>query len=112
MSFQLAVEKVLKHEGGFVNHPDDRGGATNWGITQKVYEKFKGRPVTLAEMKNMPKSDAIAIYKAEYWDKVGGEPITELARLKKVYEAYEAQPGPQLVEAQRNRRISLYVIKP
>lgn len=72
MSFQLAVEKVLKHEGGFVDHPADRGGATNWGITQKVYEKFKGRAVTLAEMKNMPKSDAIAIYKAEYWDKVGG----------------------------------------
>ena len=41
-----------------------------------------------------------------------GKPITELARLKKVYAAYEAKPGPQLVEAQRNRRISLYVIKP
>ncbi|MDI1319868.1 MAG: PDZ domain-containing protein [bacterium] len=44
--------------------------------------------------------------------KVGSEPITELAKLKNVYEAYEAKPEPQLVEAQRNRRISLYVIKP
>ena len=44
--------------------------------------------------------------------KVGSEVVTELARLKKIYEAYEAAPGPQLVEAQRNRRISLYVIKP
>lgn len=35
-----------------------------------------------------------------------------MARVKKIYTAYEAKPAPQLVEAQRNRRISLYVIKP
>jgi serine protease Do len=44
--------------------------------------------------------------------KIGSEPITELATLKKVYAAYETKPAPQLVEAQRNRSISLYVIKP
>jgi hypothetical protein len=36
----------------------------------------------------------------------------ELAQLKALYTAYESKPEPQLVEAQRNRRISLYVIKP
>ena len=44
--------------------------------------------------------------------KVGSNTIAELAQLKALYEAYEAAPEPQLVEAQRNRRISLYVIKP
>ena len=38
--------------------------------------------------------------------------VAELAQLKTLYEAYEAAPEPQLIEAQRNRRISLYVIKP
>lgn len=74
-SFKDAVEIVLKNEGGFVNNPLDKGGATNWGITQKVYEAWKGRPVTVTEMKNMPRSDAIAIYKKNYWDKVGGDAI-------------------------------------
>lgn len=75
MNAQTAILKVLQHEGGFVNHPLDPGGATNWGITQKVYEKFKGRRVTLEEMRRMPKSDAIAIYKRDYWDKVRGDSI-------------------------------------
>jgi len=44
--------------------------------------------------------------------KVGSKIIAELAQLKTLYEAYEAVPEAQLVEAQRNRRISLYVIKP
>jgi len=44
--------------------------------------------------------------------KVGSEIVTELEKLKQIYAAYDAAPAPQLVEAQRNRRISLYVIKP
>ncbi|MEO6992001.1 MAG: PDZ domain-containing protein, partial [Lacunisphaera sp.] len=44
--------------------------------------------------------------------KVGTTPLAELATLKKIYEDYEAKPEPELVEAQRDRRISLYVIKP
>ena len=44
--------------------------------------------------------------------KVGSEVVTELDKLKKIYEAYEASPTPQLVEAQHDRHISLYVIKP
>jgi lysozyme family protein len=70
-----AINKVLLHEGGYVNNPLDKGGATNFGITQKVYETFIGRPVTIAEMKAMPKGNAIAIYKKDYWDKVQGDKI-------------------------------------
>ena len=55
-----AIEKVLKHEGGYVDHPADKGGATNFGITQKVYEEFVKRKVTKDEIKNMPRGNAIA----------------------------------------------------
>lgn len=44
--------------------------------------------------------------------KVAGESISDLARLKELYAAYETKPEPVLVEAQRNRRIALYVFKP
>jgi hypothetical protein len=38
--------------------------------------------------------------------------VAELGQLKAIYALYETKPSPQLVEAQRNRQISLYVIKP
>jgi serine protease Do len=44
--------------------------------------------------------------------KVSGEPIVDLERLKKFYGTYAEAPAPVLVEAQRNRRIALYVFKP
>jgi len=44
--------------------------------------------------------------------KIGGEPIVDLDRLKAAYRAYVARPEPVLVEAQRQRRIALYVFKP
>jgi lysozyme family protein len=73
--FLDAIEVILKNEGGFVNHPADRGGATNWGITKKVYEQYKGRPVTIEEIKNMPRWEAIEIYKKNYWDAIAGDKI-------------------------------------
>lgn len=76
MNYINAINEVLKREGGFINHPLDKGGATNWGITQAVYEKFKGRKVSLDEMRSMPKSEAISIYKSEYWDKIQGDKIS------------------------------------
>ena len=78
-NFTKAVEKVLEHEGGYVDHPLDRGGATNWGITQKTYESWVGRSVSKDEIKTMPRGNAIAIYKDLYWDKVMGDQIKDIA---------------------------------
>ncbi|MCP1772876.1 lysozyme family protein [Neisseria perflava] len=36
MDFNTAVDRVLGHEGGYVNHPADPGGETNWGVTKAV----------------------------------------------------------------------------
>jgi lysozyme family protein len=57
------IEEVIEREGGYANHPADRGGATRWGITEAVARRqgFTG------EMRSLPKSDAAAIYKRLYW---------------------------------------------
>ena len=67
-NYDASLGRVLKHEGGYSNHPSDPGGATNFGITIANYARFKGRTVTAAEMRAMPLSDAKAIYKASYWN--------------------------------------------
>jgi lysozyme family protein len=71
-----AIEKVLKIEGNFVNNPLDRGGATNFGITQKTYESYVGRKVSVSEIENMRVDEAREIYKRNYWDAIGGDYIT------------------------------------
>ena len=39
-NYQQCLEMILHHEGGYVNHPEDPGGATNLGVTKKVYEAY------------------------------------------------------------------------
>lgn len=74
-NFDKCLGYVLEHEGGYVDHPEDPGGRTNRGITQKVYEKHLDRPVTEEEMKELPLEHAKAIYKKDYWDKVCGDDL-------------------------------------
>ncbi len=70
-NFFFSLEMVLKHEGGFVDHPEDPGGATNKGITHKTYADFLGRPLEdVDELKNIPDEHIQLIYKHGYWDKV------------------------------------------
>lgn len=74
-NFNKALELVLKHEGGYVDHPQDPGGATNYGITKKVYETYLGRPCTKQEVKDMPLDAVAEIYKRKYWDKIRGDDL-------------------------------------
>jgi len=61
------LDIILKHEGGFVNDPLDRGGATNFGITQKTYSGWMGRQATVAEVRSMDIETAKEIYKSNYY---------------------------------------------
>ncbi len=50
-TFEEIIEVVLAHEGGFVDDPDDKGGATNWGVTQAVWEDFLEDEFTSEDVK-------------------------------------------------------------
>jgi len=65
--FNICLDRVLKHEGGFVDHPKDPGGATNMGVTQATLADFLKRPVTVAEVKALSRQTAADIYRSRYW---------------------------------------------
>ena len=67
LTFDEIIEVVLKHEGGYVDDPDDRGGATNWGVTQAVYEDFVGGKVSKDVIKDMHVDVAKEIYFEKFW---------------------------------------------
>ena len=68
-NFSNSLRLVLKHEGGFSNHPADPGGATMLGVTKRVWEAYTGDVVTEADMKQLTPEDVAPLYKRDYWDK-------------------------------------------
>lgn len=74
-AFDLAVSAVLKHEGGYVDHPADPGGATNRGVTLKVLEAYRGKPVTKDDVRALTEAEARAIYRHRYWMPIRGDDL-------------------------------------
>lgn len=75
-NFGPALAAVLVHEGGYVNHPRDPGGATNRGVTQTVYNDWRvthGLPEQ--SVKHITDAEVMAIYKHRYWDAVKGDEL-------------------------------------
>lgn len=63
--FRIYTDIIIDNiEGGFVDHPDDPGGATKYGITERVARQhgYNG------SMRDLPREVAIGIYKKSYWD--------------------------------------------
>ena len=60
-TFNEIIEKVLEHEGGYVNDPKDLGGETKYGITKRFYPNLNIKELTIEQAKE--------IYRKDYWDK-------------------------------------------
>jgi lysozyme family protein len=76
-NFADALEHVLKHEGGYVNHPSDPGGMTNLGVTKRVWEEWVGHEVDEKTMRELTPAQVGPMYKAKYWDKVKGDDLPD-----------------------------------
>lgn len=74
-NFAEALQAVLHHEGGFVNHPNDPGGMTNLGCTKAVWEEHCGHPVDEKAMRALTPADVAPLYKRKYWDKIKGDEL-------------------------------------
>jgi lysozyme family protein len=67
-SYDTALARLLVHEGGYSNHPDDPGGPTNFGITLADYRRYAKPDATAADVRAMAVEEAKAIYRRRYWD--------------------------------------------
>jgi len=72
-NFEKSLDIILTHEGGFVNHPKDPGGATNKGITLITLTKWYGRYTDIDQLKNISDVTVYNIYKTNYWNKINGD---------------------------------------
>lgn len=59
---------ILKFEGGFVNDPVDKGGATNKGVTIATFRQFYGQNATVADLKAISDEQWLNIFKSGYWN--------------------------------------------
>lgn len=73
-NFEKVNRLTLKHEGGYVNHPKDPGGATNYGIIQRTYNRWrKKKGLPNRSVRHIEMSEVHAIYRHEYWNPVKGD---------------------------------------
>lgn len=54
MNFDLAIERVLGREAGYVNDPRDPEGETKWGISKRSYPRLDIKKQMMTELKNWP----------------------------------------------------------
>lgn len=75
-NFASSLAAVLVHEGGYVNDPQDPGGATNKGVTQRVYDDWRrSRGLAPRSVRSLEQAEVEAIYRKLYWDAVRGDDL-------------------------------------
>lgn len=93
-AFSNAIETVLAHEGGFVDHPDDPGGATNWGVSLRWlvslgdidldrdgftdFDFDRDGDVDADDIRKMTREDAVEVYRIYWWERFEYNLLPEL----------------------------------
>lgn len=98
--FDCIISNLLFLEGGFVNNPNDSGGATNFGISCKFlkslceddksllsfFDKDGDSKIGISDIKNLTKEDAIYLYRNFFWEKYNFNLLPPTALVQKVFE--------------------------
>lgn len=69
MNFDIAFDRLMGHEGGYVNNPADPGGETNWGVSKRSYPN--------EDIKGMTKERAKVIFRRDFWDRVNADKMPD-----------------------------------
>jgi lysozyme family protein len=77
--FDIAIARVLDHEGGFTANPLDRGNWTSGTIGKGVLKGTKYGISAMSypnlDIKNLTWEDAKAIYKRDFWNPINGDKL-------------------------------------
>jgi lysozyme family protein len=92
-NFDAALKQVLRHEGGYADHPSDPGGATMMGITRSTLANWRGREVSKDEVRALSRREAGEIYRARYWNAVSGDALPAGLDLVLFDHAVNSGPG-------------------
>ena len=99
-NFDTALRGILAHEGGFVNHKDDPGGATNKGVTIGTLRRL-GIDVDgdgdsdLVDLKGLRHEHVARVYKLFYWDAVKADELPKVLR----YATFDAAVNSGVTQA-------------
>lgn len=86
-AFERALTRALRYEGGYVNHPADPGGATNQGVTQAAYDKWRTRQrLPTRSVREITPAEVRAVYHTDYWLAIGGDELAP-ARAAALFDA-------------------------
>jgi lysozyme family protein len=75
-NFPASLKHVLRHEGGYSNHPNDAGGKTNYGVIQSVYDSYRRKKGLIPRsVKSITSEEVHDIYRTLYWNKIEGDSL-------------------------------------
>lgn len=97
MNLEQSLKHLLGNEGGFVDHPRDPGGATNFGITQRVARAngYQG------DMRALPLAVALSIYEKDYWAPIKADQLPDHLRFHVFDAAVNSGAGQAIKWLQR-----------
>lgn len=76
--FESAIDHTLQFEGGYVNHPNDPGGQTKFGISSRSYPNV--------DIAKLTKEEAVQIYRRDFWERYGYDAIHYAPLAAKVFD--------------------------
>lgn len=83
--FQKVVERTLGYEGGYSNDPNDSGGKTRWGISQRAFPTI--------DIENLTRERAIEIYKEAFWDPLKLDQVKDIDVAAEIFDTNVNSPN-------------------
>jgi lysozyme family protein len=101
MTTDELIEEVIAREGGFVDHPSDRQGATKFGISKATLGRWRGRITTTADVRGLDVGEARDIYRVLYVSQPGFADLPEPLRTQLVDFGVHSGPAQAVRALQR-----------
>lgn len=98
MNFDQAFERLIGHEGGYVNDPRDPGGETKFGISKRSYPAEDIKGLTLERAK--------AIYRRDFWGLAGCDAVPDAMKFDLFDMAVNSGPQTAIKTLQRAARVT------